>query len=196
MNKRFVAVALAFAACSNVGAVESASTFHPLLGVGLTFGGTTLANVQYVNGGSCSLHAGGLADIYAGVDYRRGERVSLEATAGYHVDGCNGDNGSLQFSRYPLELLAYYGLGQHWRAGGGVRFVLDPHISGSGVAGGANVKFRSATGGVIEGEYLLSRTSWAQVGFKVRYVFERYRPEAGGSTLNGNHVGILTSAYF
>jgi hypothetical protein len=102
---------------------------------------------------------------------------------------------SLKALGYPVELLAYYGLGQHWRAGGGVRFVMDPHISGSGVAGGADMKFRSTTGGVVEGEYLLSRTGWVQVGFKLRCVFERYQPVAGGPSLNGNHVGIFTNAY-
>jgi hypothetical protein len=194
MNKLFVALALGCAAWSC--AADEASVFHPLIGVGATFGGATLANVQYVNGSSCNIHAGGLADVYAGVEYRHGQKVSVQATAGYHVDTCNGDNGSLRFARYPVELSAYYGFGEHWRAGGGVRFVMDPHISGSGVAGGADVKFRSTTGGVIEGEYLLTRGSWVQFGFKLRYVLERYQPEAGGASLSGNHVGILANAYF
>jgi hypothetical protein len=47
-----------------------------------------------------------------------------------------------------------------------VRFVMDPHISCGGVASGAGVKFHSATGAVVEDEYLLSCTGWAQFGFK------------------------------
>jgi hypothetical protein len=195
MNKLHAALTVGLVAWSATCAAEQTSAFHPLIGLGATFGGSTLANVQYVNGSSCNIHAGGLGDVYGGVDFRR-QAFSLQATAGYHFDSCSGDNGSIRFARYPVELLAYYGFGQHWRAGGGARFVMDPHISGSGVAGGADVKFRSTTGGVIEGEYLLSGAGWVQFGFKLRYVLEHYQPQSGGGSLNGNHVGILANAYF
>jgi hypothetical protein len=195
MRKLLASLTFGLAAWSGAYAAEETSAFYPLIGFGLTFGGTTLANVQYVNGNSCNIHAGGLGDVYAGVDYRR-RPVSVQVTAGYHFDTCDGSNGSLRFSRYPVELLAYYGFGENWRAGGGVRFVMDPHISGGGVAGGTDVKFRSATGAVLEGEYLLSRTGWVQFGFKLRYVFEHYQPEFGGASVSGNHVGALVNTYF
>jgi len=102
----------------------------------------------------------------------------------------------MRFSRYPIELLAYYAFNEHWRAGGGVRFVQDPHISGGGLAGGIDVKFDSTTGGVIEGEYLTSRSGWVQLGIKLRYVFESYQVQNGGPSATGNHVGIFGAVYF
>jgi hypothetical protein len=196
MKKLYVLLAIGSAMVPAAHAAEEARALHPLIGLGVTFGGATLANVHYADGSSSSIHAGGLIDVYGGVDYRAGSALSVQATAGYHVDNRSASNGSLRFGRYPVELLAYYNLAEHWRAGGGVRFVMNPHVSGSGVAGGADLRFRSTTGAIVEGEYLLSRTGWAQFGFKLRYVVEQYQPRSGGASVSGNHVGIFSSLYF
>jgi len=198
MKSLFLALVLTAAAwtCAAAETPAEASGFHPLIGLGGTFGGTTIGTVLFTNGSTCNIHAGGLIDVYGGVEYRYEPKVAVQATVGYHVDRCNASNGDLRFERYPIELLAYYGLSPRFRAGGGVRFVQDPHISGSGIGGGADVKFNSTTGGVIEGEYLLPRSGWVQVGFKLRYVFEHYQLEGGGPSATGNHVGIFGAVYF
>ena len=196
MKKLIMALALSCAGLSTVCAAEETRSWYPLIGAGVTFGGSNLATVQYTNGSSSNIRAGDLVYVYGGVDYRGWKSVALQATVGYHFDRADATNGSLTFGRIPIELLAYYRFNDHWRAGGGVRFVTDPRLSGSGVANGADVKFRSTTGGVIEGEYLFAEMHPVQLGVKLRYVIESYQVENGGPSFNGNHVGILTSVYF
>lgn len=197
MKHRLAIAALAFGLVCTARAAEPERPLRPLVGAGLTFGGATLYTVQYSDGSSSNIHAGGLIDIYGGADFRLGEAFSLQATVGYHVDDRSARNGSLRFERFPIEVLGYYWIDPHWRAGGGVRFVQSPRVTGSGVLGGNDVNFDSTTGAVVEGEYLiLPASNRVQVGVKLRYVAERYQLQGGGPSVSGNHVGIMSSVYF
>jgi hypothetical protein len=198
MKKDWLAIAaLALGFVCTVHAAEPERAVRPLVGAGLTFGGATLYTVQYNDGTSSNIHAGGLVDVYAGVEFRIAEAFSLQATVGYHVDDRGARNGSLRFERFPIELLGHYRIDPHWRAGGGVRFVQSPRVTGSGVLGGNDVSFDSTTGGVVEGEYLILPASRrVQVGVKLRYVAERYQLQGGGPSISGNHVGVMGSVYF
>jgi len=172
------------------------ATWRPFLGGGLTAGGDTIATVYYRNGDYQDLHAGGLVAVYAGVDYRAAERFSLQGTVGYHADGSSGRNGHLTFSRYPLELLGHYHVSSHIRVGGGLRYVIDPRLSGGGVLSDQGVAFKNTFGGVLEGEYLLFGDQRSGVGFKLRFVSERYTDKNIGASSNGDHVGLFASYYF
>jgi hypothetical protein len=73
-----------------------------LVGVGLSAGGDELANVQYTNGSSQTIRAGGGAYFTGGVDYRISPEFSVQATANYHVDRSTARNGSMKWGRVPL----------------------------------------------------------------------------------------------
>ena len=192
LKKTLICAALALGAATSAHAADGSSPIRFLVGGGVTFGGDKLATVTYTDGRTADIRAGGLAQIYAGLDYRMGNDVSMQVTAGYHVDDTNADNGSLKFSRYPVELLAYYHATDQIRIGGGVRFVNNPKISSSGVISGNNVEFKNTTGIVIEGEYFFS----PNFSMKLRGVKEDYTLKDTDYSVSGNHFGALFNYYF
>jgi len=165
---------------------------HFLLGAGLTFGGETLATVTYTDGSSSDIKSGGLVHFYGGYEYRFANRVSIQTTLGYHVDDRSAKNGSVRFTRYPVEVLGYYGLSDELRIGGGLRYVMNPEISSSGVISGTNYSFDDTSGIVLEGEYMVSQ----HVGVKVRAVSEKYKLQSSSPSISGNHGGIYANYYF
>ena len=197
LNLAIALVAQATVATAQAQTQAPQAPFRFLVGMGLTAGGDKLASVTYTNNTSQNLHAGGLVHFYAGGEYRFTPAFSMQANIGYHVDQANGSNGDMKFARYPLEILGHYYLNDQWRLGGGVRFVSSAKLSGSGAASIPDVDFGSTTGGVIEGEYLLS----SHLGFKLRYVSESYKLPSGltlngKSSADGSHVGLYMTGYF
>jgi hypothetical protein len=193
MKKVFLGAALTLAAAFNAQAADAASPFKFLIGAGLTFGGDTLATVQFDDGSSDNIKGGGLVHLYGGAEYRLGDQVSVQATVGYHVDNSSAaSDGSLRFSRIPVDLLAYYHVNDKVRLGGGVQVVNGPEIKGSGVASSVHVEFENSTGPVIEGEYLFS----PHIGLKLRYVSHTFKVKGTNIEADGNHVGVMFSYYF
>ena len=164
-----------------------------IVGLGLTLGGDTLATVTYFDGTTDSIKAGGMVHLYGGAEFRISPQLTMQATVGYHVDNTNGNsNGTLRFSRYPVELLAHYQINDKVRLGGGARLVNSAKLGSSGVLSGLDVSFNSTVGVVLEGEYMIA----PQLGLKLRGVSEKYEPNGGGSSVDGNHIGFYGSWYF
>lgn len=184
------------AAAATAGAGQVAEQGKPLrflLGAGLTFGGDTLATVNYADGSTDSITAGGGFMLYGGLDYRLDDAISLQGTLGVHLDTTKpASNGEVTFGRMPLELLAYYHLGDAFRLGGGMRIVTGAKLQGSGIAGNIYQKFDNTVGMVIEGEYLLHRS----FGIKLRHVSEHYQESGSPVSHNGSHFGVLANLYF
>lgn len=201
MNIRITLVAAAAAlfamGVAQAQTVPPVGSVRPLVGVGLTYGGDTIATVQYVNGPNVDIKAGGLLHLYGGADWRVSESFSLQGNVGWHMQRAGGSNGSVDFTRYPIELLAYYHATPGFRVGGGVRFVQSPSLSGSGVAGNASASFSSTTGAVVEGEWFFGNAHTYSV--KARYVDETYKMNVGNGmteSYKGSHLGVYTSFYF
>ncbi len=163
-----------------------------LLGGGLTFGGDKLATVLYTDGSTDSVTAGGTFELHAGMDYRMNDDISIQGTAGYHFDLTKpASNGGVTFSRFPLEMMAYYHSNDFFRIGGGSRIVLRPRLKGDGVASATNRSFSNTFGFVVEGEYMVIPA----LGIKVRYVREKYKGKGFSGSINGNHIGVLANIY-
>ena len=170
-----------------------APAVRPLVGFGLTFGGDTLATVQYSDGTTDSIKAGGLAHVYAGAEFKVGTEMAIQATIGYHVDDTRGSsNGSLRFSRYPIDLIALYSVNDRVRLGAGAQFVSSAKLAGSGVASAVAADFQSSTGALVEAEYLFT----PNLGAKLRFVSHTYKPKGTGISVDGNHVGVMLGYYF
>jgi hypothetical protein len=190
MKNTLVAVALATTCLA--AAAQEPGTLRPLLGMGLTYGGDKLATVDFTNGTSESIRAGGLVMLYVGAEWRFNSPFALQATVGYHVHDTSGSNGSLRFSRYPFDLIGLYAINERVRLGGGVEIVSSPKIGSSGVLAGNSASFKGSTGLVLEGEYLFS----PQLGLKARVASHRFDFKNGGGSLDGNYFGVLGSYYF
>lgn len=185
------------AASSLVAAGHSqAGEFSPFLGGGVTFGGDKVNTVHYTNGDDANIRAGGRLDLRAGVDYRlTGSPVSIQGTIAYHTARAEASNGSVDFSRVPVELLVQWHINEQWALGGGIRKATSAkyNASGAGASQTSDQEFKSNTGFVIEGEYYVIPS----VGLKVRYVNEEYKDSANASIKrDGNHLGLLAVYYF
>lgn len=174
------------------------SGISPFVGFGLTFGGDQIGrDIQYESGKSSTIHAGGMVDLRAGLDYQAiNSPLSFQFSVGYHVDDTlNADNGSASFSRFPVELLAHYRINDTWRLGGGMRKALNAKANSSG-AGSYYVtdqKYTSDLGLVLEAEAFIN----PRFGVKLRAVSEKYKPELGyPQEVDGSHVGVIGVYYF
>src|SRR5262245_33878992 len=188
MKKLLITTVLALAGMASAQAQER--TVRGVLGLGLTGGGDTLATVIYTDGTSDSIKGGGLVHIFGGAEFRLGDQVTMQATVGYHVDETTGaSDGSLRFSRYPIELLAHYHVNPQFKIGGGARFVNSAKIDSRGVLSGTRFDFDSTVGAVVEGEWMVTPS----LGLKLRFVNEKYK--ASGVSTSGNHAGFYFSWY-
>ncbi len=164
-----------------------------LMGLGLTVGGDTLATVQYSDGSTDKLKAGGDVLFYAGADYRFNDFFSLEGNVGYHLASTKlARNGEATFKRVPVEFLLHYYVNENLRFGAGARFVNSPEVK-IDFSNSTNIRqsFSSTVGQVIEAEYLAQ-----PFGIKLRYVTEKYKIDNTPVSIDGNHVGLLVSYYF
>ena len=93
----------------------------PVLGLGLTFGGETLARITFDDETSQKIRAGGLAHLYAGARADIAPGLALRATLGYHEDSANASNLRVTFARVPLELVGQYQLADQYWIGLGLR---------------------------------------------------------------------------
>jgi hypothetical protein len=171
----------------------------PFLGAGLTFGGETLATTYYDNGDSQDVTTGGLVDLRAGIEYRlTNSPVALQMAVAYHVGNTTAKNGSLKFSRFPVELVGMYDFGNQWRVGFGIRQATGAKVSASGDAVyqagyGASTSFKADTGALIQLEYRVS----PQVGIQARYVKESYTvQDYTHQAIDGSHGGVFGVFYF
>ena len=166
-----------------------------LVGAGLTVGGDTMATATYTDGTTDKITAGSLLLFHAGAEYRFNDNASIQGTIGYHVDSLKeATNGDGSFSRIPIGVMAYYHLNDKFRLGGGLRFVNNAKLKISGTLGSFNDTFASATGLVIEAEWLPDPST----GIKLRSVSgEKYQSNNfPGAFLKGDHVGLLANYYF
>jgi hypothetical protein len=197
MSKKLLAaslVVLAAFAGSAQAQTEAPATkpLHFFVGLGVTGGGDKLVTAQYTNGTSVDVTGGGLVQFNGGVDYQFTDKFSGSLGLGYHVDRANASNGSITFSRVPVEVLAHYSVTPSVRLGGGLRLVGGAKLRSDGVASGIDADFGSTAGLVLEGEYLLN----ARYGFKLRVVEEKYKSNATQKTISGSHAGLMFNFYF
>src|SRR5512138_1432120 len=183
-------ITAAFALVAMTGAQAQERTVRGVLGMGITGGGETLATVVYSDGSSDSIKSGGLVHLYGGAEFRVAPQFTLQGNIGYHVDRTSGySNGSIRFSRYPIELLGHFEVAPSVRLGGGARFVNNAKIDTSGVLSGTRVDFDNTVGAVFEAEWLVLPS----LGLKARFVSERYK--VNGVSVDANHGGFYVSWY-
>ena len=180
--------------------LDSETPFHPLIGVAITGGGDKLSSVEYNNGGSKDITAGGLVQVYGGAEYHeKGSPFGVQATIGYHFDNTSAYNGNQRFSRWPVEVIALYNVAPRFRVGVGARYASSAKFTSSGAGYVGNADFTSRVGGIVMGEWLITPS----MGLQLRYVNEKYKVKAydgvGGVTelnIDGSHGGIGFNYYF
>ncbi|MBC3919619.1 outer membrane beta-barrel protein [Undibacterium sp. CY18W] len=189
----FAALALSAGMTGLVHADDTASPLSFLVGAGAIYGGDSLVRVPFADGSRDNFKAGGLAHLYVGAEFRVNDRISLQNTIGYQINNTDvSSGGNLRFTRIPVDLLFLYRVGQNFRVGSGLQLVARPELKGTGVARNISQQYDATVGLIAEAEYLLM----PQMGLKLRYVAEQFKPRQGGEKINGSHAGVLLSYYF
>jgi hypothetical protein len=161
-----------------------------ILGLALTTGGDELAEVYLSDDGDISkeeIEAGGFTYFYGGMQFDT-PAFPMRFTLGYFTDTIDASNGSVSFSRVPLELLGVHTAGQH-SVGMGLTYHLSPELDMSDFGLGS-YDADNALGLVLMYEY----TFESSLALGVRYTNIDY--DFGGVDIDGNNLGILMEMKF
>jgi hypothetical protein len=182
MKKQFAVVAAVAALALSANC--RAEGLRPVIGASLTGGGKTLVSVKYTDGSTQEIRSGGFLHLFGGAEYET-EQFALQGNFGFHVDDTSAKDGSVKFSRWPIELIGLWKVNPTIRWGMGLRKSTGAKITSSGAASNiGSQKFDSKPGLILQGEYLLA----PNLGGLLRVVTESY--EVAGIKVQGNHVGL------
>jgi hypothetical protein len=192
MNKTLSLVACAVLACLPCAAQAEddylPGTTHFTVDAGVLFGGDKLAERTYVLGGTDSVYAGKgvFADLGVLHDFA-GSGWALKGTVGIQSGFSAGFGSDITFTRYPIDLVALYTVGnQHF--GGGLTYHANPKLNGNGHV--PDVTFKDPVGVVLEYQYRI---------FGVRYTNIRYQvdgPCTGRCSYDGSTLGFFFNFLF
>jgi hypothetical protein len=193
--KEIVAFSLIALAASIAQAQTQATSAEPsahyFVGLDAGSGGNTLVDVTYTDGKSQSVKAGSGVQIKGGLEYRFSPSVALRGSLGYETDAALANNGSVTFSRWPIEVLAIWSATEKVRLGAGVRKVTTAELKSDGAASNVgNYSLEGNAGLVLEAEYLFN----PHMGVTLRAVSDKYTYR--GNSIDGNHVALGLNWYF
>jgi hypothetical protein len=170
-----------------------AAEIRPLIKAGFDVGGDTIVTAAFTNGDTEKVRAnegfylGGGAAI---LDEAR--NMEYHVTLAYKFAVINADNGDIEWTRIPLEALAFYRFPRA-RVGGGLTYHINPKLEGSGVVGGLDIEFKNALGLVLQADWLITRN----IALGGRFTFVEYDAEgAFTGSAKSNGVGVTFSMNF
>jgi hypothetical protein len=185
--------AVAILAAWMIAAAAQAAEIRPLVKAGIDVGGNTLVTATFEDGDTEEIKAnegfylGGGATLIT--DARN---VEFQLTLAYKYALIDADNGDIEWTRWPLEALAFYRW-QHVRAGVGLAYHINPKLDGDGVVNGLNVKFKNAIGAILQVDWRITET--IAVGGRLTLLeYEAKSPASGKSSSNG--IGATFSMNF
>ncbi len=170
-------------------APTASAELSPIMSLGLHVGGDKLAEVNFTDGSTESLTAGGGLSLAAGVLFHTGESTGPETqlTIGWQDDSSTASNGDLTFDRFPLEIIQFYRMDQ-LRGGLGLTYHMKPSIEGTGFASQENVDFDNAIGVVFEVDYMLANSNMYLGG---RYTNIKYTTSIGSGSDDGSNIAFI-----
>jgi hypothetical protein len=189
--------ALGLAAC---GAARADVSPHFVGTAGLSYGGDTVATVQYTNGNSTDIKAGGLYYIGGGLSLEfTGTPWSVQGLLGYHADSATASNGDVSFKRTTFDGQAFYRFGNNRIGLGLVRHMSPQYKANIDYQPPVTVDFNTATGVSLEYNWL---PPGSKFGLSVRAVHISYDassvngvPVSNSDSLSGDHVAVGAYLY-
>ncbi len=173
---------------------SQAAKISPLIGAGIEFGGDKLVDVTYTDGSKSGIEAGRGLLLVGGVVVNLFETTphTFETQASVGIKWTStkeATNGSVDFFRWPIELLGFYrNTENNFRLGGGPVYQFGNELKGSKDAAIASSKFKNAVGLVIEGDYFVG--SRKNMGLGLRFTSIKYQAETLPITVSANTLGF------
>lgn len=162
-------------------------TTRAAVDAGIGGGGDKLVVVQYTDGRTRTIYGGDGAYGDFGVQYNFADAPwSLKTTIGFDYTAVSGDNATVSFNRYPLDVLAIYSAGRS-HLGFGLTEHFAPRLDLDGL--GPNQDFNSATGVIVQYQYWL---------FGVRLTGITYKASdcSSGCNVSGNNLSVFFNYTF
>ncbi len=127
--------------------------------LGVAFGGDTLVNLTFDDGSSEKLTAGDSiffgGSVVSKLSFDTAYPLFAEVGLNYMTKSISAENGSISFTRIPLDLFINVKKDQ-FSIGTGLTYHLSPEIEGDGLLAGL-VKYDNALGTVLKATYTLKR---------------------------------------
>lgn len=165
-------------------------TEHVAFETGVAWGGDRIATRHYIIGGHSTVYAGkGLYFAFGILDNFDDSPWSFKAMAGEQTGFSTGFSTSINFTRYPIDLILLHTNGrQHF--GFGLTYQANPKYNPNN--GAADSVFHDALGPTLEYQYRF-------IG--VRYTYARYRAVSPSDCLDkcsydGSYFGLLFNFVF
>lgn len=166
-------------------------TTRPVFGIGLTGGGDFLAAVPFDDGTVQNIYAGRFLHMFLGLEHQNAPGYFFRGTLGYHSDSVSGVNGSVSFSRLPLEFSTHFYVADRVTLGLGARKSLGVSLDGASV-GLMPIPMTSNLGWLAQMEYELS----PEFSLAMRLVHETFQVNSTGMTVDGGHAGMYFNVVF
>jgi len=170
-----------------------AAEIRPLVKAGVDFGGDTMVTAVFSDGFTEEVRANDGFYIGGGaVIIDNARNMEYHLTLAYKFASIDGTDGDIQWSRIPLEALAFYRFSRV-RLGGGLTYHINPRLEGDGSAGGLDVDFKNALGVVLQADWRVNQ----MIGVGARYTILEYDAEgAFFGSAKSNGVGVTLSINF
>lgn len=144
--------------------------------LGLSFGGDTLADLTFEDGSSEKLTAGDSVffggSVINKLDTNTQLPVYTEIGLSYMTKSIDAENGSLSFTRIPLDFFINTKKDQ-LAFGAGITYHLSPEIEGDGILAG-KAKYDNALGGTLKVSYTQSLNHGKGITWGLRYTSITY----------------------
>ena len=169
-----------------------ASDMKGLVKLSADFGGEKLITVPFTDGSTADVEAGQGLLIGGGGEVNVLPNMLIKATAAFKYTSAGlANNGSVTWTRVPIDIIALYRLDK-LKVGGGISYSLNNSLKGSGVASGVDSDFDNALGYTAILEYAISEKYSASV----QYTLMEFKESVSGTTVDGNNFGIGFNWYF
>lgn len=212
MTKLSLALALAFAGASYSTAadeIEKKFNAKPVLLFGYAFGGDDMGTLEYDDGSSSDVSAGGGFTMGGGFDFiidaeKTGfsKDLGVQLTGAYKFDSATAENADITMDRFEFTVLPYVAVNDKVTVGAGISFHTGVELSTEmDGAGSDSIEFDAATAFV--GEIGIQHS--AQLKWGIRFTSVEYTPaslngrdisDVGLDKVGGNNFGGFVSFYF
>lgn len=179
--------------------------------LGLDFGGDTMAKgksgalLLFASGSSAETEIKGndgllLAGGFSITNDARS--FSLDTTVGWKYESIDAITQSYDFTRYPLDVVAFYGIpfgtkGKfNLRIGGGATYVMNPKFSASGRLDNFTVKFEDALGFVGQVDTVIKFNRRLGINAGLRLTNVEYSVKGIPGSIDGRGAGFFVAFVF
>lgn len=183
---------LTFGAVTNVQANEIRPVFSASADTDIN--AEVLVTTVYTDGSTDEITGGEGFTLSGGIYIPIEKDIGIQATIGYKIDSVDANNGTIDFTRIPLDVLVFKHFGDKHSIAAGGTYHLSPTFTCevSGVCTGS-LNFDSALGLIAEYSYAIKKNTEGGMKIGLRYTNISY--ELGAASLDGSSIGMILYLY-